>query len=96
MVMEFGMSDLGPINLAAEQRSYMGRAYAEPQQLSNEMMARVDAEVKKLIEEGHKLAAGILKKNRKLLDKIVKVLLEKETIEGEEFEELMGHTKVTK
>lgn len=95
MVMEYGMSVLGPINLSAEQKSYMGRPYAESQQLSDEMMAKIDLEVRKFIDEGYKVAVGILKKHRKELDKIAKVLLEKETLEGDEFEELMEHPKAT-
>lgn len=95
MVMEYGMSVLGPINLASEQKTYMGRPYAESQQLSDEMLAKVDIEVRKFIDEGYKVAIGILKKQRKTLDKIAKILLEKETLEGEEFEELMEHPKVS-
>ncbi len=58
------------------------------------MTAKIDAAVQKLIDEGYKLAASILKKNRKLLDKIAARLVEIETLEGEEFEKLMGHNKV--
>lgn len=94
MVLEFGMSDLGPINLGPEPQNYMGRMFLEPQNISQEMAAKIDREVKKLIDAGYKLAVAILEKNKKLLDKVSAELLKKETLEGEEFEKLMGHSKV--
>ncbi|MCL5431889.1 MAG: ATP-dependent zinc metalloprotease FtsH [Patescibacteria group bacterium] len=93
MVMEFGMSALGPINFGAEEQSYMGKTYLEPQKLSEEMAGKIDEAVRKLIDDGYKLAVSILKKNRKLLDKVSAELIAKETLEGEEFERLMGHEK---
>lgn len=93
MVEEFGMSELGPINLGVEQRSYMGRPYSEPQKLSEGTSTRIDEQVGKLIADGYKLAQNILKKNRKLLDKVSAELIIKETLEGEEFEKLMGRPK---
>ncbi len=94
MVLEFGMSDLGPINLGPEPQNYMGRMFMESQNISQEMAAKIDREVKKFIDTGYKLAAAILEKNKKLLDKVAMALLSKETLEGEEFERLMGHNKV--
>ncbi len=95
MVMEFGMSDLGPINFGAEQAEYMGRMYMEPQKISEDMAGKIDEAVRKLIEDGYKLAVSILKKNRKVLDKVSAELITKETLEGEEFEKLMGHAKAS-
>ena len=54
------------------------------------MAGAIDREVKKLLDEGYKKAAEILKKNRKKLDVIAGELVKKETLEGEEFEQLMG------
>lgn len=96
MVMEYGMSPLGPINLSSEQRSFMGRGYSEPQALSNEMMAKIDAEVKSIIDQGYSLAKATLQKNRKLMDSLASELVKVETMEGEDFEKLMGHVKVAK
>lgn len=91
MVIDFGMSPLGPINLGPQaEYSDMGRAlWAEPASLSPEMAARVDNEVKKIMDDCYKKAVAILKKDRKKLNKLAEKLLEKETIEGEEFEKLM-------
>ena len=58
------------------------------------MQARVDDEVSSLIDEGYKKAEKIIKVNRKVMDDLVKKLLEVETIEQEEFERIMGESKV--
>ena len=65
------------------------------QKISEEMSNKIDLEVKKLIDDAYKLATEILKKNRKLLDKVAEKLLEVETLEGDQFEEIMGHAKVS-
>lgn len=91
MVMEFGMSELGPINFGPQMDiTEWGKSYMEQQSVSPEMMAKIDNEVKKLVDEGYTKAVAILKKNRKQLDSIAAELVKKETIEGDEFEALMG------
>lgn len=65
----------------------------EPDQVSEVMKAKIDEEIKGIIEEGQKRAVNVLKKNRKKMDKLVKVLLEQETVEMEEFEKIMGVPK---
>jgi ATP-dependent Zn protease len=57
------------------------------------MQASIDREVKKFLDEGYKKAVELLKKHKKQLDKIADELVKKETIESEEFEELMGGPK---
>lgn len=94
MVMEYGMSPLGPINFSNEMKTAMGRYYQEPTQLSEGMLAKIDIEVQKIISQGLKVATDILKKNRKLLDQVSLRLIEIETMDGDEFEKLMGHVKV--
>ncbi|MFZ5366073.1 MAG: LAGLIDADG family homing endonuclease [Patescibacteria group bacterium] len=92
MVIDFGMSDLGPVNLGPQvEYSDMGRAlWMEPSQLSPEMAAKVDREVKKIIDSSYKQALEILRKSRKKLDLIAENLIKKETLEQEEFAALMG------
>jgi len=91
MVIDFGMSDLGPINLGPQMEySEMGRAlWMEPSQLSPEMAAKVDREVNRFLDNAYKKAAEILKRQKKKLDKVADVLLDKETLEQEEFEKLV-------
>jgi cell division protease FtsH len=91
MVMDFGMSDLGPVNYGPHMDvTEWGKAYIEQQQISPEMQAAIDREVKKLLEDGYSRAVEILKKFRKKLDIVANELVKKETIEGDEFEQLMG------
>lgn len=94
MVMEFGMSDLGPINFGPHMDiTEWGKQYMEQNTISQEMQGTIDREVKKLIDEGYRKAAELLKKYRKKLDIIAAELIKKETLEGEEFESLMGAPK---
>jgi cell division protease FtsH len=91
MVIDYGMSSLGPVNLGPQvEYSDTGRAlWMEPSQLSPEMAAKVDREVKKLIDDAYATAMKIIKKEQKKLEIIADTLLKKETIEQEEFEALM-------
>jgi cell division protease FtsH len=94
MVMEFGMSDLGPINFGPQMDvTEWGKALAEAQQISPEMMSKIDSEVQKFVNAGYKEAQDILKKHRKQLDLIAAELIKRETVEGDEFESLMGGPK---
>lgn len=94
MVIEFGMSDLGPINFGPHiDVTEWGKQYMEQNTISQEMQGKIDTEVKKLIDEGHRKAAEILKKHKKKLDEVAAELVKKETLESEEFEALMGGSK---
>jgi cell division protease FtsH len=94
MVMEFGMSELGPINFGPDRDiTEWGKSLMEQNAVSQEMQAIIDREIKKFLDEGYKKAVEILKKHRKQLDKIADELVKKETIESEEFEVLMGGPK---
>lgn len=94
MVMEFGMSDLGPINFGPQMDiTEWGKALSEQQQISPEMMSKIDTEVQKFVNAGYKEAQDILKKHRKQLDAVAAELIKRETVEGEEFEALMGGPK---
>jgi len=91
MVMEFGMSDLGPINFGPQTDiTEWGKSYMEQNPISPDMQAAIDREVKKLLDTGYAQAVSILKKHRKKLDVIAGELIKKETLESEEFETLMG------
>ena len=94
MVEEWGMSELGPINWGPQiDPSDFGRNWIEPANISPEMRAKIDMEVKKLVEEAKKRAVTILKTHRKKLDEVAGVLVEKESLDSEEFEELMTENK---
>ena len=94
MVMEFGMSDLGPINFGPQMdMTEWGKSIMEQSPVSQEMQGAIDREVKKFLDEGYRKAVEILKKHRKQLDIIAEELIKKETVESEEFEALMGGPK---
>ncbi len=94
MVMEFGMSDLGPVNFGPDRDiTEWGKSLMEQNAVSQEMQSAIDREVKKFLDEGYKKAVDTLKKHKKQLDVIAAELVKKETIESEEFEALMGGPK---
>lgn len=90
MVVEYGMSRLGPINLTSEGNPMFG---GEGGQVSQTMQTAIDREVAFIIDEAYKRANLALKQNRKKLDEVAAVLMKKETLEGEEFEKIMKGTK---
>ncbi len=94
MVMEFGMSDLGPINFGPQTDvTEWGKAFYEQQSVSQEMQSAIDREVKKLLDAAYERAVMVVKKYRKDLDIIAEELLKKETLEGDDFEHLLGGEK---
>jgi len=94
MVIEFGMSELGPVNLGPQvDISDWGQSFYEPAQVSQEWGAKIDTQVKKIVDAAYKSALAILTKNKKKLDMIAEKLVSQETIEGDEFEKLMGEEK---
>lgn len=94
MVVEYGMSDLGPMNFAPQYESTnYNRAWAEPNRISDDLQQKVDREVQKFVSAGQKRAAELLIKYRKQLDAVSKQLLEIESLDGDEFARLMGMPK---
>lgn len=94
MVMEFGMSTLGPINFgpSVDVTEWGGR-YMNETPISPEMQRQIDQEVKMIIDACYKKAAGILKKAKAKLDEVAAELVKKETLEGEDFDKIMGGAK---
>lgn len=90
MVVEYGMSRLGPINMSSGQSPMFG---GDGQTISESMQTAIDKEVGYIIDEAYKRAVEALKQNRKKLDEVAEVLLKKETLEGEQFEHIMKGTK---
>lgn len=90
LVTEFGMSNLGPITFGEkEELVFLGKTVSEQRNYSEKIAEKIDNEIEKLIKNAQKNAEEILEKNRDLLNKIAKTLMEKETIERGEFEELI-------
>ncbi len=93
MVMEYGMSDLGPINLKSRTGFGMYSRGDEGTQISENLQAKIDTEVKKIMDAAFKLAKEILLKNKPRLDKVAKALLTDETLDTDEFEKIVGKKK---
>ncbi len=90
MVTEWGMSELGPVNWGAQiDINDFGKAYMEPSKVSDGMLEKVDEEIKKLVNTAQERAVEILKANREKMEKIAKLLVEKETLDDKEFAKMM-------
>jgi cell division protease FtsH len=86
MVTEYGMSDaLGPMQFGQHHGEvFLGRDFASQPDYSDEVAAKIDGEVRSLIEWAHGTALDILTTHRSVLDELAQALLEKETLETEE------------
>ena len=92
LVMRYGMSDkIGPIVFGErEEMVFLGKEIGTEKNYSEETAQIIDSEIKKVIEGAYKRAKDIITSKRKVLDRIAKVLIEKETIEKEAFEALVA------
>jgi cell division protease FtsH len=91
MVCEYGMSDsIGPLTVGRRHGNpFLGRDMMEDRNYSDEIAHAIDKEIRATMDAAYKRAESILLENREKMDCIVQVLLEKETLEREEFEALM-------
>jgi cell division protease FtsH len=89
MVMDYGMSPLGPMNFTPQYDTSYNRSWGEPQKISESLQEKVDGEVLKFIDAGEKRSLDILKKYKKELDLVSLKLLDVESLDGDEFTELM-------
>jgi len=84
------MSKLGPITFGKrETLPFLGIEQETERNYSEKIASQIDKETERFINEAEKRAMGILEKKKKLLEKVAKVLIQKETIEKEEFEKLI-------
>ena len=95
MVITWGMSEkMG--NLAygkSQEHVFMGRDFGHQRDYSEEVAAEIDKEVKRIVDERYNLAKHLLKENRDMLDVISRKLLEQETLDEKEFEEIMNSVR---
>ena len=90
MVMQYGMSSLGAMEYGEnEQEIFLGRAVARHQQMSEDTSKKVDAEIKKIVDEGYEKAKKILTDKLEDLYKLAKALITYETLSGEEIKDLI-------
>lgn len=98
MVKEYGMSEkLGPVTFGErEELMFLNQGMGERQNYSDKVASLIDEEVAGFITRALKSSEGILRKKRPTLEKIAQVLVEKETIEREEFEKLVSSKQSSK
>ena len=89
IVKKYGMSEMGPVTFGKRQSLIFLGDESETINYSEATAIKIDEEVNRIINKARKEAEEILTKNRKVLDKIAKTLIKKETIEREEFERLV-------
>ncbi|MBO4472670.1 MAG: ATP-dependent zinc metalloprotease FtsH, partial [Clostridia bacterium] len=95
MVTEWGMSDvIGNMYLGSDHEIFIGKTYGQHSDVSETMSGLVDGEIKKIIDEMYKRALGILESHRDVMEKMVTLLYEKETIFKDEVDALFDGASV--
>ncbi|MBO3460220.1 ATP-dependent zinc metalloprotease FtsH3 [Aetokthonos hydrillicola Thurmond2011] len=96
MVTRYGMSDrLGPVALGRQQGNmFLGRDIMAERDFSEETAAAIDEEVRKLVDTAYERAKDVLVNNRHILDQLSEILVEKETVDAEELQELLANNDV--
>ena len=96
MVTRFGMSDrLGPVALGRSNGNvFMGRDIASDRDFSNETAAAIDEEVRNYVDQAYGRAKKVLQENRHILDRLAAMLIEKETVEADELQDVLSNNDV--
>ena len=90
MVTQWGMSDaMGPLQYEERQQGYLGYGMSQRSAMSDETAQKIDAEIRKLVEGGHKRATDLLTEHNNQLHLLANALLEFETLSGEEINQLL-------
>jgi cell division protease FtsH len=96
MVTRFGMSNIGPLSLENQATDpFLGRTMGMSLEYSEDIASKIDMQIRAIIQHCHNEAVHIIKENRIIVDQLVDLLMEKETINGDEFRSIVGEfTKV--
>ncbi|NJR15566.1 MAG: ATP-dependent metallopeptidase FtsH/Yme1/Tma family protein [Calothrix sp. CSU_2_0] len=96
MVMRFGMSDtLGPVALGRQQGNmFLGRDIMSERDFSEETASAIDGEVRKLVDVAYDRAKHVLVGNKHVLDQLAAMLVDKETVDAEELQDLLANNDV--
>src|SRR5213596_2813747 len=90
MVCEWGMSELGPVTFGKKEEAiFLGREFAQHQDYSEATAIEIDKEVRRILDKAYKTAHEIISNNKQSLDKIARKLLERETLEGWEVNDVL-------
>jgi cell division protease FtsH len=96
MITRFGMSDrLGPVALGRQGGGvFMGRDIASDRDFSDDTAATIDEEVRQLVDQAYQRAKEVLLNNRIILDKLAEMLVEKETVDSDELQEILTSNEI--
>lgn len=96
IVTEYGMSDaLGPVYLAGDQEVFIGKSWGQQRNYSEDVAARVDTEVRKIMEEQSARATKVLDENREAVERVAAALIEREQLSSDEFIKLFNGESLT-
>jgi cell division protease FtsH len=92
MVTKFGMSDLGPVSLENQNNNdvFLGRDWMNKSEYSEEIAAKIDATVREIVSKCYIQAKEIIQENRLILERVVDLLIEQETIDGDVFRTIVA------
>ncbi|MEL6940760.1 MAG: ATP-dependent zinc metalloprotease FtsH2 [Cyanobacteria bacterium J06598_1] len=92
MVTKFGMSDdLGQLALESEQGEvFLGGSWGGRSEYSEEIASKIDAAVREIVQKCYENTCNIIRENRDVIDRVVDLLIEKESIDGDEFRQIVG------
>ena len=92
MVTKFGMSDLGPVSLENQNNNdvFLGRDWMNKSEYSEEIAAKIDATVREIVSKCYIQAKEIIQENRLILERVVDLLIEQETIDGDVFRKIVA------
>tara|TARA_Y100001968_G_scaffold304356_1_gene319291 strand:- start:747 stop:2612 length:1866 start_codon:yes stop_codon:yes gene_type:complete len=92
MVTRFGMSDLGPVSLEGDnQEVFIGRDLMNRSDISDSITNRIDQKVREMVKTCYQETFSLVQSNREAMDKLVEILVEKETMDGEEFTKILSN-----
>ncbi|WP_353258799.1 ATP-dependent zinc metalloprotease FtsH2 [Prochlorothrix hollandica] len=91
MVTRLGMSDLGPVSLEGQsQEVFLGRDLMTRSEYSDRIGALIDQQVRSIVQHCYEDTLKLIQENRTVIDRLVDLLVEKETIDGEEFRQIVA------
>ena len=94
MVTRFGMSDLGPLSLEEQGNEvFLGGWMSTRSEYSEKISAKIDSQVELIVKDCHDKARQIIRENRVVIDYLVELLIEKETIDGDQLLQIMNENK---
>jgi cell division protease FtsH len=91
MVTRYGMSNIGPLALESQGGDpFLGRSMGSSSAFSEDVASRIDMQIRSIIQHCHEETIQIIKDNRVVIDILVEILIERETIDGKEFRDIVS------